>query len=76
MMLDQLRFGQRGWIIGVSGAGIVRKKLLDMGLTKDAPVEMCGSAPFGDPIWVRVRGTFISLRRGHAAMVQVELESM
>jgi ferrous iron transport protein A len=71
--LDQLAAGQTAMVRKVSGKGAVRRRLLDMGLTRSAEIEMIKTAPLGDPIEYRVRGYNLSLRKSEARMIEVEL---
>ena len=55
-----------------AGGGAYRRKLLAMGLTPGAMLEVVRIAPLGDPVEVRVRGTSVSLRRDEAAVIEME----
>lgn len=72
--LSELKPGERGVIVDTSGSGWVRKRLLDMGVTKSAPVVFRKSAPLGDPIEVILRGYELSLRKSEADLVSVEVK--
>lgn len=63
--------GQRGRVLSVGGSGAIRQRLLDMGLLRRAVVEVERVAPSGDPIWIRLDGYQLSLRRREAASVKV-----
>lgn len=54
------------------GQGAVKRRIMDMGLTKGTSVHLRKVAPLGDPIEVTVRGYELSLRKGDASMVEVE----
>jgi Fe2+ transport system protein FeoA len=71
--LDQLGVGDSGIIKKVGGKGALRRRLLDMGLTSGAPVEMVRSSPLGDPIEYKVRGYRLSLRKSEAITIEVEI---
>ena len=74
--LNLLLPGDRGTVESVSLLqGDVRRRLLEMGLTKGIRVEFIRSAPMGDPIEVRVGGFRLSLRRTEAEGVLVEKET-
>lgn len=76
LSLDRLRPGDRGIIERVAkGQASVRQRLLEMGLYKGTLVEFVRSAPLGDPIEVRVKGTRLSLRRAEAEDIIVKKES-
>lgn len=71
--LSDLRPGDRGRIAFVSGKGPIRRRLIEMGLTSDTPVEIVRVAPLGDPMELKVRGYCLSLRRCEAEHVEVEV---
>lgn len=72
--LNDLRTaGQRGRITDVTGDDAVAIRLMEMGLTEDAEIELIGFAPLGDPIEFLVRGYRLSLRKTEASRVAIEL---
>lgn len=74
--LKDLSVGDRAVITGYGQGGqTYRKKLLSMGLTPGADLEVVRVAPLGDPVEIRVRGVSISLRKGEAAALHVEKKS-
>ncbi|MBL8119349.1 MAG: ferrous iron transport protein A [Anaerolineae bacterium] len=73
MTLDQLQAGQAAVIRHINGQGQIRRRLMDMGLTKGAVIEMIKSAPMGDPIEYRLRAYHLSLRKSEASVVEIEL---
>ena len=76
LSLDRLRPGDRAIIEQVArGQAGVRQRLLEMGLYKGTPVEFVRSAPMGDPIEVRIKGTRLSLRRAEAKAIMVKKDS-
>ena len=72
MRLDELKSGQWAAITGVSMDAPGRRRLLEMGLTMGTPVRLCGHAPFGDPIWLYVRGGYLTMRKNQARAVTVQ----
>jgi ferrous iron transport protein A len=70
--LDQLREGQQVVIAEIAGSGPVRRRLLDMGLTKGAEIEMVKASPLGDPVEYKLRGYHLSLRKSEARLIRVE----
>lgn len=72
MSIAELTPGQSGRIRHVGGGGLVRQRLLDMGLLPNAVVEMARRAPTGDPLWIRMQGFELALRTSEASVVQVE----
>ena len=56
----------------LTGAGPVKRRIMDMGITKGVEVYIRKVAPLGDPVEVTVRGYELSLRRADAEMIEVE----
>lgn len=73
-LLSDFTVGERGTIVKVNGEGRIRRRLFDMGITPQAEVLMRKKAPLGDPIEVTVRGYELTLRKGEAACVEVEVK--
>ncbi len=71
--LDKLVPGESGVVTRVTGRGAIRRRLVDMGLTTGAEVEMVKVSPLGDPVEYRLRGYHLSLRRSEAETIVVEL---
>jgi len=59
-------------VVKISGAGAIKRRIMDMGITKGAEIAVRKVAPFGDPIEVTVRGYELSLRRADAEIIEVE----
>ena len=57
--------------IKLNGTGAVKRRIMDMGITKGTEVFVRKVAPLGDPIEVKVRGYELSLRKADAAMIEV-----
>lgn len=72
MTLADLKIGQRGRVREVAGGDDVAVRLLEMGMTPGAEVELVGKAPLGDPLEFTLRGYFLSLRRAEAALVAID----
>lgn len=64
--------GQRGRILDVQGDDAVAVRLMEMGLTEGAEIELVGFAPLGDPVEFLVRGYRLSLRKAEASRVVIE----
>jgi ferrous iron transport protein A len=64
--------GKRARITQISGGDDVSMRLLEMGLTPGAEVNVVGQAPLGDPIELEVRGYRLSIRKSEAARVEIE----
>lgn len=72
MTLDKVKPGNGGIIKSVGGEGILRRRLLDMGLTPKTYVEVRKVAPMGDPIELFLRSYVLTIRRDEAAKIEVE----
>ena len=72
MTLDKVAVGGAVKIARLNGAGPVKRRIMDMGLTKGTEVKVCKIAPLGDPIELTVRGYELSIRKDGAAAIEVE----
>lgn len=70
--LKQAKVGDIVKVVRLHGEGAVKRRIMDMGLTKGAEVHIRKVAPLGDPIEVTVRGYELSLRKADAEMIEVE----
>ena len=70
---DLRQAGQRGRILDVTGDDAVAVRLMEMGLTDGAEIELIGFAPLGDPVEFLIRGYRLSLRKAEASRVTLEL---
>ena len=70
--LKQVEVGSTVKVVKRHGEGAVRRRIMDMGLTKGAEVYIRKVAPLGDPIEITVRGYELSLRKADAQMIEVE----
>lgn len=70
--LKEIAVGQTVTVKKLSGAGPVKRRIMDMGITKGVEVYVRKVAPLGDPVEVTVRGYELSLRRADAEMIEVE----
>ena len=59
-------------VVKLHGEGAIKRRIMDMGLTKGVEVHVRKAAPFGDPIEVTVRGYELSLRKADAEMIEIE----
>ncbi len=73
--LHELKVGQRGVIVHVSGKGPTKRRMMDMGLVPGSEVKVVRVAPLGDPIEFTVKGYSLSLRKSEASNVQVEISN-
>ena len=70
--LREAQIGETVRVIRLTGEGAVRRRIMDMGITKGVEVYVRKVAPLGDPIEVNVRGYELSLRKEDTEMIQVE----
>ena len=70
--LRDVRIGQTVKVVKLHGEGPVKRRIMDMGITKGIEVSVRKVAPLGDPIEVTVRGYELSLRKADAEMIEVE----
>ena len=69
--LREIKVGQTATVVKLHGEGPVRRRIMDMGITKGVEIYVRKVAPLGDPIEVNVRGYELSLRKADAEMVEV-----
>ncbi|MBO5912840.1 MAG: ferrous iron transport protein A [Clostridia bacterium] len=70
--LTEVRVGGTVKVVKLHGEGAVKRRIMDMGLTKGVDIYVRKVAPLGDPIEINVRGYELSLRKADAEMVEVE----
>lgn len=70
--LKDVRIGETVTVKKLNGEGAVKRRIMDMGITKGAEIFVRKVAPLGDPIEVTVRGYELSLRKADAEMIDVE----
>ncbi len=70
--LKEIPCGKTVKVTKLTGAGPVKRRIMDMGITKGVEVFVRKVAPLGDPVEVTVRGYELSLRKADAEMIQVE----
>jgi len=72
MTLRQVKIGSTVKVVRLTGQGAVKRRLMDMGITKGVEVYVRKVAPLGDPVEITVRGYELSLRKADAEMIEVE----
>ena len=72
MTLRQAQVGQTVRVAKLEGAGAVKRRIMDMGITKGESIYIRKVAPLGDPIEITIRGYELSLRKADAEMIMVE----
>lgn len=73
MTLKDVKIGRTASVKKVHGEGPVRRRIMDMGITKGVKIYVRKAAPLGDPIEINVRGYELSLRKADADNIEVEL---
>ena len=69
--LRDVKVGQTCVVSKLTGTGAIKRRIMDMGLTKGASVYVRKVAPLGDPLEITVRGYELSLRKADAEMIEV-----
>lgn len=72
MTLKEARVGQTVKVTRLTGTGPVKRRIMDMGITKGQTIHVRKVAPLGDPMEVTVRGYELSVRKADAQMIEVE----
>ena len=70
--LKDVKVGETAVVVRLHGEGAVKRRIMDMGLTRGTEVHVRKVAPLGDPIEVTVRGYELSLRKADAEMIEIE----
>ena len=70
--LKDMKVGETVTVVKLHGEGAVKRRIMDMGLTKGVEVHVRKVAPLGDPMKLNVRGYELSVRRADAQMIEVE----
>ena len=73
MTLREVKVGQTAKVVKLHGTGPVKRRIMDMGITKGQVVNVIRVAPFGDPMEITVRNYELSVRKADAEMIEVEL---
>lgn len=73
MNLKEIKVGETARVVRLTGEGAVKRRIMDMGITKGTELYVRKVAPLGDPIEITVRGYELSVRKQDAAMVEVEI---
>lgn len=70
--LKQAKIGDTVKVVKLYGEGAVKRRIMDMGITKGVEVHIRKVAPLGDPVEVTVRGYELSIRKADAEMIEIE----
>lgn len=69
--LDKTKVGKKVIVKRLHGEGALKRRIMDMGITKGIPLYIRRVAPFGDPIEITVRGYELTLRKNEAKLIEV-----
>ena len=72
MTLTNLPIGESAKVTAVNGNSSITKRLMEMGVIPGVSVRMIKSAPFGDPLEIRVRGYHLAMRKNEADQIEVQ----
>lgn len=70
--LKQVKVGETVKVVKLYGEGAIKRRIMDMGITKGVEIKVQKVAPLGDPIEITVRGYELTLRKADADMIEVE----
>ena len=70
--LRQVKVGDNVKVVKLHGEGAVKRRIMDMGITKGVDIHIRKVAPLGDPVEVTVRGYELSIRKDDAEMIEIE----
>ena len=70
--LREVKVGETVKVVKLHGEGAVKRRIMDMGITKGTEVHIRKVAPLGDPVEINVRGYELALRKADAEMIEVE----
>ena len=72
--LREMKIGESGKVVSVTGSGDVKRRIIDLGITPGASILLKKYAPLGDPMEIRVRGYSVALRKSEAVNIVVEVD--
>ena len=70
--LKEIKVGRTARVVKLHGEGPVRRRIMDMGITKGVEITVRKVAPLGDPLELRLRGYTLTLRKEDAAMIEIK----
>jgi ferrous iron transport protein A len=70
--LKEIKVGKTARVVKLHGEGALKRRIMDMGITKGVEVKVRRVAPLGDPIELTVRGYELSIRKSDAEMIEIE----
>lgn len=72
MSLKDVKVGDTVRVLKIEGQGALKRRIMDMGITKGVELYLRKTAPLGDPMQIRVRGYEVTIRKADAALITVE----
>jgi len=70
--LRDIKIGSRAKVVKIHGKGALKRRIMDMGITKGVEILVRKAAPLGDPLEIYVRGYELSIRKADAELIEVE----
>ena len=70
--LKEVKIGETVKVLKINGEGALKRRIMDMGITRGVEIYVRKVAPLGDPLEITVRGYELSIRKADAAMIDVE----
>mgnify|MGYP003415997347 FL=1 len=70
--LREIKVGENCTVVKLHGEGAIKRRIMDMGITKGVDIHVRKVAPLGDPMELSVRGYELSIRKADAEMIEVE----
>ncbi len=70
--LRDAKVGETVKVVRINGSGAIKRRIMDMGITKGVEIYVRKVAPLGDPVEINLRGYELSLRKADAEMVEIE----
>lgn len=71
MILTKLPIGETAKVVSINGKNAVTRRLMEMGVVPGVAVKIIKTAPFGDPIQIRLRGYSLAMRKSEAETIEV-----
>ena len=71
-VLSDVKVGRKAIVVRLNGEGALRRRIMDMGITKGTEITVRKAAPLGDPIELTVRGYELTIRKSEAQNIEVE----
>ena len=70
--LKDVKVGETATVVKLHGEGVVKRRIMDMGITKGVEIHVRKGAPLGDPMELNLRGYELSVRKADAEMIEVQ----